>query len=139
MMALVGIFAACGFAALSLRTLAYALAQSVDVQPSRSTGASRTHQEPTPLSSRQVAMLAVEIAMSVGVAMLILGLAATAALPGHLLIGALLAQVAVMGSLIAPPLTVQVGGIGIRPAAFALGIAQIAQFAFFVTAIRALM
>ncbi|RIK39316.1 MAG: hypothetical protein DCC58_15470 [Chloroflexi bacterium] len=81
----------------------------------------------------------VEIAFSFGIALLSIGLAAAAALPGHLLIGALLAQVAVLGALFAPPVFYQTGGITVRPAAFALGIAQLAHVAFVLRAIEALV
>jgi hypothetical protein len=83
-------------------------------------------------------MLIVEIALSIGIALTSVGLASTAALPGTLLIGALLAQVAVLGSLVAPAITVDVRGVNVRPAALALGVSQLANLIFFVKAIQAL-
>lgn len=80
----------------------------------------------------------IEIALSVGIALTTIGLASMAALPGRMLVGALLAQLAVLGSLIAPAVTVKVGTVGIRPAAVALGFAQLANALFFVKAIYAL-
>jgi hypothetical protein len=91
------------------------------------------------LTRREVFVLGVEIAITIGIALATVGLAAAAALPGHLLIGALLAQLAVLGALVAPPVVVRLGGLGIRPAAFGLGVAQLAQLAFFVRAIQALL
>jgi hypothetical protein len=62
-----------------------------------------------------------------------------AALPGRMLVGALLAQFAVLGSLVAPAVTVRLGRTRIRPAAVALGVAQLANALFFVRAIYALV
>jgi hypothetical protein len=81
----------------------------------------------------------IEIALSIGIALTTIGLASMAALPGRMLVGALLAQIAVLGSLVAPPASVQIGSTSIRPAAVALGVAQIANALFFIRAIYALM
>jgi len=83
--------------------------------------------------------MVIEITMSFGIALLSIGLAAAAALPGTLLVGALLAQVAVLGALIAPPVLVRLLGVMVRPAALALGVAQLAHLAFFLRAIEALV
>jgi hypothetical protein len=84
-------------------------------------------------------MLVVEIAFSLGMTLMILGLAFTAAMPPNLMVGALLAQVAVIGALIAPPVDVRIGTLGLRPAAIALGIAQVAHVVFFLRAAQALL
>ncbi len=87
----------------------------------------------------QVWMMCVEIAFSAGITLMILGLAFAAAMPGHLLVGALLAQVAVVGSLVAPVYVLNVGSVGIRPAAIALGVAQLGHAVFFIRAFQALL
>ncbi|MEX1157889.1 MAG: hypothetical protein WEC79_03035 [Thermomicrobiales bacterium] len=80
----------------------------------------------------------VEIALSAGIALTTIGLASMAALPGRMLVGALLAQITVLGSLVAPAVSVKVGGIAVRPAAITLGVAQLANAIFFIKAIQAL-
>jgi hypothetical protein len=55
-----------------------------------------------------------------------------------LLIGALLAQLAVLGALVAPAVTIDVRGVSFRPAALALGVSQLANLIFFIKAIQAL-
>jgi hypothetical protein len=92
-----------------------------------------------PFLARQRWMLVVEIAFSVGMTLMILGLAFTAAMPPHLMVGALLAQVAVIGALVAPPVDVRLGTLDLRPAAIALGIAQVAHLVFFLRAAQALL
>ena len=84
-------------------------------------------------------MLVLEIIFSLGITLVILGLAIAAAMPANLLFGALLAQVAVIGALVAPPSSVNVAGIVMRPAAIALGVAQLAHVAFFIRATQALI
>lgn len=84
-------------------------------------------------------MMVVEIAFSVGITLLIIGLAYATAMPGRLLVGALLAQFAVVGSLLAPVQVHNIGSVAVRPAAIALGIAQLAHAAFFIRAIQALL
>lgn len=132
---------ALGLALLSLRTMAHAFGASVGPVPtipsSRVPSAHVKRHER--FGERQVWMMFVEIAFSVGITLMILGLAFAAAMPGHLLVGALLAQVAVVGTLIAPVYVLNVGNIGIRPAAIALGVAQMAHAAFFIRAMQALM
>ncbi|CAN5363736.1 hypothetical protein BH23CHL1_BH23CHL1_23760 [soil metagenome] len=132
---------ALGLALLSLRTMAHAF--SVSVGPVPSVPMNRAHSAASVRHERfgqgQVWMMCVEIAFSVGITLMILGLALAAAMPGHLLVGALLAQVAVVGSLVAPVYVVNIGGIGIRPAAIALGVAQLAHAAFFIRAFQALL
>jgi hypothetical protein len=137
----VALAAASGLTLLTLRSLAYALAHSIDQhprpvmpQPTRCAGRAGGY-----LASREAAMLIVEIALSLGIALAIIGLAATAALPGRLMIGALLAQMAVLGSLFAPPASVGLLGVRVRPAALALGIAQLANLVFFLKAIQSLI
>jgi hypothetical protein len=84
-------------------------------------------------------MLLIEILFSIAITLLILGFAFAAAMPGRLMVGALLAQVAVIGSLFAPPVSHDVRGFVVRPAAMALGIAQLAHVAFFIRAMQALI
>ena len=84
-------------------------------------------------------MLLVEILFSVAITFLILGFAFAAAMPGRLMVGALLAQVAVIGALFAPAVAHDIRGVVVRPAALALGIAQLAHVAFFVRAMQALV
>lgn len=91
------------------------------------------------MSSHEAALLMTEIALSIGIALTAIGLASMAELPGRMLIGALLAQLAVLGSLVAPALSVRVGSVAVRPAAVALGFAQLANALFFIKAIYALV
>lgn len=133
----VALAAAGGMALLSLRSVAFAFARTVDARPERPRALAATPD--APFSRRQAAMLVVEIGMSLGIALTIVGLSAAAALPGRLLIGALLAQLAVLGALLAPPTTVRCGAVRLRPAALALGVAQLAHVAFFLKAVQALL
>jgi hypothetical protein len=137
----VSVGAACALALLSLRSLAFAVSHSVGSRPAGSATSSRDYATLTSqaLTRRQIATMLVEIAMSLSIALLSIGLAAAAALPASLLIGALLAQFAVLGALFAPPVQVTLGSITVRPAALALGIAQLAHVAFFLRAIEALI
>ena len=136
----VALMAAAALMALSVRSMAYAFARTVDTR-SRALGRGgvRAEREVERLTRREVAMLLTEIAMSVGIALTIVGLTIAAALPGRLLIGALLAQAAVLGAIVAPPVAHEVVGTRMRPAAIALGVAQLAQVAFFLRAIEALL
>jgi hypothetical protein len=93
---------------------------------------------PVGLTRGETAVLLIEMLLSVGIALVTIGLAAMAALPGRMTVGALLAQVAVLGALVAPPVVVAFLGIRLRPAALALALAQLANLIFFVHAIRAL-
>lgn len=132
---------ALGLALLSLRTMAHAFGASVGPAPTMPMSRAQTtapvrHER---FGQGQVWMMCVEIAFSIGITLMILGLAFAAAMPGHLLVGALLAQVAVVGSLVAPVYVVNVGGLGIRPAALALGVAQLGHAVFFIRAIQALL
>ena len=128
-------------ALLSLRTMAHAFGASVGPAPVLSVRSSAA--VPAGHTDRygrsQIWMMGVEIAFSVGITLMILGLAYAMAMPGRLLIGALLAQVAVVGSLVAPATVHNVGGVGVRPAAIALGVAQLAHAVFFIRAFQALL
>lgn len=135
--------AAAGLAVLSGRMVAYAFSSSLG-QPPRQLSVGRliptvsTSQHDS-LNARQIWMMAVEIAFSIGIATVILGLSFAASMPAHLMAAALLAQVAVVGTLIAPPVIVNLGQFSLRPAALALGIAQLAQVAFFVRTLESLL
>ena len=137
----VALIAASAMTLLTLRSMAYAVANSVDARPrgvsGRRTPARRTRRGY--FWSHEAALLLIEIALSIGIALTTIGLASMAALPGRMLVGALLAQLAVLGSLVAPAASVQVGSTAIRPAAVALGVAQLANAVFFVKAIDALV
>jgi hypothetical protein len=134
----VALAAAGGMALLSARSVAFAFARAVETRPERVRPVAGLEREDT-WTRGQLALLVVEIAMSLGIALTIVGLTFAAALPGRLLIGALLAQVAVLGALLAPPATLRVGGLRLRPAAIALGVAQLAHVAFFLRALSALL
>jgi hypothetical protein len=137
----VALIAASAMTLLTLRSMAYAVANSVDARP-RPITARRSVTKPARrsyLRSHEAALLMTEIALSIGIALTTIGLASTADLPGRMLVGALLAQLAVLGSLVAPAVTVRVGQTGIRPAAVALGVAQLANALFFVRAFYALV
>ena len=139
----VALAAAAGLALLTMRSMAYAFASSVDRCPppasiARGQPRSVSVRQANWLTSRDALMLYLEIALSIGIALSIVGLAATAALPGRQVVGALLAQMAALGSLVAPPVSVSIGGIRFRPAALGLGLAQLANLTFFVSAILAL-
>jgi hypothetical protein len=135
----VALAAAGGLALVSARSLAFALARAVDVdtRPASTAQAAVDHDERW--TRPQLTLLVVEIAMSLGIALTIVGLTAAAALPGQLLVGALLAQLAVLGALLAPPATQRWGPLRVRPAALALGVAQLAHIAFFLKALDALL
>jgi hypothetical protein len=131
-------------ALLSLRTMAHAFGASVGPAPvlgvRTTTATPAGHAGHSDRYGRsQLWMMAVEIAFSVGITLMIVGLVYAAAMPGRLLIGALLAQVAVVGSLVAPATVHNVGGVGVRPAAIALGVAQLAHAVFFIRAFQALL
>lgn len=143
---LVALSAASGLTFLALRSMMLAFAASVDSRPAPiRAGVGRASRSPVArrkrgyLASHEAALLMMEIALSIGIALTIIGLASMAALPPRLMIGALLAQLAVLGSLVAPTVTVSVAGLSVRPAAMALAVAQLANIAFFVKAIHALM
>ena len=137
----VALIAASAMTLLTLRSIAYAVANSVDARPrsvtSRRPSARRTRR--SYFRSHEAALLLIEITLSIGIALTTIGLASMAALPGRMLVGALLAQLAVLGSLIAPAVSVNVGSTAIRPAAVALGVAQLANALFFIRAIYALI
>lgn len=141
MIVTVAVGAAAALALLSLRSLAFAFAHSVSGGTGRGGSSARARRLPADeaLSRRQITMMVMEVAMSAGIILLSVGLAAAAALPAFLLVGALLAQVAVLGALFAPPVFLRVGAVSVRPAALALGIAQLAHVAFFLRAIEALL
>jgi hypothetical protein len=135
---------AAGLTLVSLRAMALAFAESL-APASRATvlrpdGEIR---EAPPIEARlgptEIWMLLLEILFSVAIMLLIVGFAFAAAMPGRLMVGALLAQVAVLGSLFAPPVVHQIGSFNVRPAALALGIAQLAHVAFFIRAMQALV
>ncbi len=137
----VALIAASAMTLLTLRSMAYAVANSVDARPRPSAGqrASVRRKRRGYFWSHEAALLMIEIALSIGIALTTIGLASMAALPGRMLVGALLAQLAVLGSLVAPAASVKVGSTAIRPAAVALGVAQLANALFFVRAIYALI
>jgi len=138
----VALIASSAMTLLTLRSIAYAVANSVDARPQPTTSSRRPvaqRKQRSYMRSNEAALLMIEIALSIGIALTTIGLASMAALPGRMLVGALLAQVAVLGSLVAPAVTVRVGSTGIRPAAIALGVAQVANALFFVRAIYALV
>lgn len=132
---------ALGLALLSLRTMAHAFGASVGPAPTIRISPAREAipQRHERFGRSQLWMMVVEIAFSVAITLMIVGLAIATAMPGHLLVGALLAQVAVVGSLIAPVQVLNAGGIGVRPAAIALGVAQLAHAVFFIRACQALL
>lgn len=139
----VALFASGALALLTLHSMAFAFANAFDPRPHRpivpaSRPRSVARRRRSYYASREAAMLMVEIALSVGIVLTIVGLASMAALPPMLMIGAMLAQVAVLGSLVAPPVTVRFLGVGVRPAAMALAVAQLANAAFFIKAIQVL-
>jgi hypothetical protein len=134
----VALAAAGGMALLSARSVAFAFARAVETRPERARPVAGVEREDA-WTRGQLALLVVEIAMSLGIALTIVGLTFAAALPVRLLIGALLAQVAVLGALLAPPATLRVAGLRLRPAAIALGVAQLAHLAFFLKALGALL
>ncbi len=137
----VALIAASAMTLLTLKSMAYAVANSVDARPqpvaAPRSPVRRDHRGY--LSSHEAALLLLEIALSAGIALTTIGLASMAALPGRMLVGALLAQVAVLGSLFAPAVTIRLGSTSVRPAAVALGVAQLANAIFFVRAIDALI
>jgi len=137
----VALIAASAMTLLTLRSMAYAVANSVDARPRPVAGrrsATRRNRRGY-FWSHEAALLMIEITLSIGIALTTIGLASMAALPGRMLVGALLAQLAVLGSLVAPAESVKVGSTAIRPAAVALGVAQLANALFFVRAIYALI
>jgi len=137
----VALIAASAMTLLTLRSMAYAVTNSVDARPRQITvqRSSAHRARRSYFWSHEAAILIVEIALSAGIALTTIGLASMAALPGRMLVGALLAQLAVLGSLVAPAVTVEVGTVSVRPAAVALGVAQLANALFFVRAIYALV
>jgi hypothetical protein len=132
-----------GLALLALRSMAYACSHSLDAGVERAAAASprraQAHSQGDYLRSSEAAMLMIEILLSIGIALMTVGLAVMAALPGRMTVGALLAQFAVLGALTAPPVSVTLCGVRVRPAAMALAVAQLANVVFFVYAIRALL
>ena len=137
----VALIAASAMTLLTLRSMAYAVANSVDARPRPVAGrrSSARRIQRSYFRSHEAALLLIEIALSIGIALTTIGLASMAALPGRMLVGALLAQLAVLGSLVAPAVSVKVGSTAIRPAAVALGVAQLANALFFVRAMYALI
>lgn len=140
----VAVSVAAGLTLLSLRSMAHAFALSLG--PSQRSTTLRPHgmidEAPAAeyrLGPSEFWMLLVEILFSVAITLLILGFAFAAAMPGRLMAGALLAQVAVIGALLAPAVAHDVRGFVVRPAALALGIAQLAHVAFFIRAMQALI
>ena len=135
---------AAGLTLISLRSMAYAFAASLDASPTTaSLGPDGELRDAPPaeihLGPTETWMLIVEILFSVAISFLIIGFAFAAAMPGRLMVGALLAQVAVLGTLIAPAVGYRLGSVVVRPAAIALGIAQLAHVAFFIRAVQALL
>lgn len=139
MFGVVALIVAGSLAVLSMRSMALAFTSSVNAHtPDRTSSARANRKARGYLASGEAAVLIFDILLSVGIALLIVGLTATAALPGRLMAGALLAQVAVLGSLVAPPIVVSYRQIDVRPIAVALCIAQLANFVFFVRAMESL-
>ncbi|HLT21475.1 MAG TPA: hypothetical protein VKZ96_18615 [Thermomicrobiales bacterium] len=135
---------AAGLTLVSLRAMALAFAASL--APVSRTAVLRPDggiREMSGAESRlgptEIWMLVLEILFSIAIMLLIVGFAFAAAMPGHLMVGALLAQMAVLGALFAPAVVHQIGGFNVRPAALALGIAQLAHVAFFIRAMQALV
>lgn len=136
----VALVAAGALIAVSVRSMAVALARTVDAGSAPMDVPSRALPSGGRLHGRgETAVLVFDILMSLGIALLIVGLAAAAAMPGRLMVGALLAQVVVLCSLVAPDLGLSLGRVRIRPVAIALGVAQLANVVFFVRAIQALI
>lgn len=139
----IAIGAAVGLLVLALRSMAYAFGASLGPSAADTTWQLYLEPEAEKIESRlgrgEIVMLSLEIAFSLGMSLVIVGLAVTAALPLHLIVGALLAQVAVIGALIAPSVSYNLGQLAVRPAALALGIAQLAHVAFFIQALQALL
>lgn len=129
---------------LALRSMAYAFGSTLGhaprqpIIPLEAIDAPSDHVR-TRLGRGEVWMLILEILFSIGMILLILALAYSASLPAHLIAGALLAQIAVIGAVLAPPVAHSFAGFSIRPAALALGIAQLAHVAFFIRAIQAFL
>lgn len=140
MLVVVALVAASALTAVSVRSLAVAFAHTVDSRsvPVEARPCNRRAARGY-LASGEAAVLAFDIVMSLGIALLIVGLAATAALPGRLMAGALLAQVAILCSLVAPQISVSLGRLQLRPVAVALSIAQMANVVFFIRAIQSLI
>lgn len=137
---LVALVAASALAAVSVRSMAVAFTRTVDARSVPMDVGTRERRKPRGyLAYGETAVLVFDILMSLGIALLIVGLAAAAALPARLMAGALLAQVAVLCSLVAPQISLSVGRVQVRPVAIALGIAQLANVVFFVRAIQALI
>lgn len=142
-MFLVSVASAVGLTILAIRSMAYAFSASFGPAPQDSSlhlyRPVASEHDGTRLGRGETWMLILEIIFSLGITLIILGLALAAAMPPHLLVGALLAQVAVIGALVAPPSSVSFAGIVMRPAAIALGVAQLAHVAFFIRAAQALI
>jgi hypothetical protein len=139
----VSVASAVGLTILAIRSMAHAFSASFGPAPQDSNlhlyrPAAREH-DGSRLGPAETWMLVLEIIFSLGITLIILGLAIAAAMPPHLLVGALLAQVAVIGALVAPSSSVNFAGIVMRPAAIALGVAQLAHVAFFIRAAQALI
>ncbi len=129
---------------ISLRTMAYAFAASFDSSQAtalltRDGSITEAPPDSSRLGPTEFWMLLVEILFSIAISLLIVGFAFAAAMPGRLMVGALLAQVAVIGALFAPAVGYRIGTVTIRPAAIALGVAQLAHIAFFIRAMQALL
>ncbi len=135
---------AAGLTLISLRSMASAFAASLT--PINQTTVLRPNGEvreipatESRLGENEFWMLLIEILFSIAITLVILGFALAAAMPGRLIVGALLAQVAVIGAVLSPVVVHPVGRINVRPAALALGIAQLAHVAFFIRAVQALL
>lgn len=140
MIVFVALVAAAALTAMSVRSMVVAFSRTVDARPGRiDVPAGRRPATRGYLASGEAAVLAFDVLLSLGVALLIIGLASTAALPGRLMAGALLAQVAVLCSLVAPQVDVSLGRLHVRPVAVAICIAQAANVVFFIRAIQSLI
>ena len=141
----VAALATCTLALLTGRSMAAAFSGAV--LPASQTGTEahqrRTHAEsrdvPRGLSMAEGIMLVTELLLSVAIVLVTLGLMFAVRLPGHLVIGAILAQVAVLGAILVPASPMRVGRFDVHPEALALGVAQLASVVFFIKALLLLL
>ena len=145
MIVAVAALATCALALLTGRSMAAAFSgavipsagSGVDTAVRRSPVAA--HSVPRGLTLTEGIMLVTELLLSVAIVLVTLGLMVAVRLPGHLVIGAILAQVAVLGAILVPASPVRVGRFDVHPEALALGVAQLASIVFFVKALLLLL
>lgn len=141
----VAALATCTLALLTGRSMAAAFSGAVlpspdaqrDAYPRRAQA--EAHDAPRGLSMAEGIMLVTELLLSVAIVLVTLGLMFAVRLPGHLVIGAILAQVAVLGAILVPASPVRVGRFDVHPEALALGVAQLASVVFFIKALLLLL